>query len=408
MKILVLTQYFWPEDFRINELTASLVQKGHEVTVVTGIPNYPGGVFFPGYGLLKNSRQEYRGVKILRLPLIPRGRGGRIGLVLNYFSFMISALVIAPFICRGKFDVVFFSLSPVAEGIPAVVLKMFKKASLVFWVQDLWPESLSASKMFTNTFLHTITRKVVTSIYKSCDKVLVQSRAFIPFITKMGIEEKKISYFPNFAEDLYQPVDPKDVVTERMGLPHGFIVMFAGNIGGSQDFPTIIATAEKLKDHSDIYWVIIGDGRMRQWAEDEVARRDLSRNFIFLGRHPVESMPRYFALADALLVTLKNEEIFERTIPSKVQSYLACGKPIIASLAGEGPRIIEEAGAGFSCVPESPSDLAALVLKMYHMDEGERRVMGLNGQKYFQNNFCRAKLIDELDGMLEDIKGARI
>lgn len=406
MKILVLSQSFWPENFRINDLTASLVQKGHEVTIVTGIPNYPVGKYFPGYGLFKNLRQEYLGVKILRIPVIPRGRGGRLRLLLNYSSFMVSALVFAPFLCRGKFDLIFFSLSPVSEGIPAVVLKILKRASLVFWVQDLWPESLSASKVFTNSFLHATIRKVMAKIYNSCDKILVQSRSFISFITKMGIQNEKISYFPNFAEDFYKPVDLDAVAVERAALPAGFIVMFAGNIGASQDFPTIISAAEKLKDYPDIHWVIIGDGRMRHWVEDEIAVRNLRQNFLFLGRHPAELMPHYFALANVLLVTLRNEEIFKLTIPSKVQSYLACAKPIIASLAGEGAKIIEESQAGFSCSPENPSKLAELVLKMYYMGKRERAAMGLKGRGYFETNFTREKFLNQFDDLIKGLKGA--
>jgi glycosyltransferase involved in cell wall biosynthesis len=320
---------------------------------------------------------------------------------------MASALVFVPFLCRGKFDLIFFSLSPIAEGIPAVVLKLLKRAFLVFWVQDLWPESLSASKVFQNSFFHNIIRKIVSLIYNSCDKILVQSRSFIPFIAKMGILDERISYFPNFAEDFYKPLDLSFDAPERKNIPRGFIVMFAGNIGASQDFPTIISAVEKVKDYSEIHWVIIGDGRMRKWAENEIARRNLNPNFIFLGRHPPEQMPRYFALADVLLVTLKDEEIFALTIPAKVQSYLACAKPIIASLAGEGAKIIEESQAGFFCSPENPSALAELVLKMYHMDARERQAMGLNGRKYFENNFCRKKLINELDSVLEGAKGVK-
>lgn len=406
MKILVLSQYYWPENFRINELTAGLVQKGHEVTVVTGIPNYPEGKYFKGYGPFKNSRQEHNGVRILRLPVLPRGRGDGFSLFLSYLSFMTAALLFTPFICRRKIDLIFFSLSPVAEGVPAVLLKFIKRSSLVSWVQDLWPESLVASKVFRSSFLHGIIRKIVSMIYGHCDMVFVQSRAFIPFVENMGVASGKISYLPNFSEDFYKPLNLDPDAPERKNLPRGFTVIFAGNIGASQDFPTIIAAAEKLKDHSDINWVIIGDGRMRRWAEDEVAARGLGRNFVFLGRHPAEAMPRYFALADVLLVTLRNEEIFRLTIPSKVQSYLACAKPIIASLAGEGARIIEESGAGFSCPPEDPPALAESVLKMYHMDRSERQRMGAKGRKYFENNFYLERSMEQLNISIKGIKGA--
>ncbi|TSA58100.1 glycosyltransferase WbuB [bacterium] len=408
MKIFIVTQYFWPENFRINDLAASLALKGHEVTVLTGIPNYPEGKYFAGYGLFKNLRQNWDGVKILRLPVMPRGCGGSICLALNYFSFVVSGIVFAPFICRGKFDLIFvYEPSPISVGLPAILLKKIKSTPLFFWVQDLWPESLSATGAVKSTIFLKLAKKLVHFIYHRCNLILVQSKAFIPSILSFGVDKNRIAYFPNSAEGLYCPMELGDDAPERKEIPRGFIVMFAGNIGAAQDFPTIISAAEKLREHTDIYWIVIGDGRMRRWAEDEVAARNLRRNFIFLGRHPAESMPRYFALADALLVTLKDEEIFKLTVPSKVQSYLACAKPIIASLAGEGARIIQEARTGFSCPPENPLGLAKLVLKMYHMDERERQAMGLNGRKYFESNFCRSKLINQLDNLIKGIKGVK-
>ncbi|MFH2138247.1 MAG: glycosyltransferase family 4 protein [Candidatus Omnitrophota bacterium] len=406
MKILVITQYFWPENFQINNLVVGLVSKGHAVTVLTGIPNYPGGSFFPGYGIFRNLRQDYLGVKVVRLPLVSRGKGKKIRLLLNYFSFAFFASILGPFVAKGKSDLIFvYEPSPITVGLPAIVLKKIKSAPVFLWVQDLWPESLSATGAVKSPALLKLVEKLVHFIYHNCNLILVQSKAFIPSIKNFGVEISRISYFPNSAEDFYQPVEVEKDAPERNKIPQGFVIMFAGNIGAAQDFPTIIAAAEKLKNFSDIHWVIIGDGRMRQWAEDEIAARNLGHKFKFLGRHSPEQMPRYFALTNVLLVTLRNEEIFKHTIPSKVQPYLASAKLIIASLAGEGARIIEEAKAGFSCTPENPDALAELVLKVYHMDECERQVMGRNGRKYFENNFCRNKLVDQLDELIRRIKG---
>ncbi|MFH1903620.1 MAG: glycosyltransferase family 4 protein [Candidatus Omnitrophota bacterium] len=408
MKILVLTQYFWPEGFRINDLTAGLVDKGHEVTVLTGIPNYPSGRFFPGYGLFKNLRQEYCGAKVIRVPLVPRGKSGGMNLVVNYFSFVFAASLLGPFLCRERYDVIFvYGTSPVMVGLPAILLKKIKSARLLFWVQDLWPESLSATKAVKSRVVLCFVNKLVRFIYHHCDLILVQSRAFIPSVQNFRINAERIRYFPNTAEEFYRPVELRADAVERKLIPPDFIVMFAGNIGVAQDFGTIIAAAERLKGHKDIHWVIIGDGRMLPWTREQIAAHNLRANFLFLGRHPAEMMPRYFSLADVMLVTLKNEMIFSFTIPAKVQSYLACAKPIIASLAGEGTRIIEESGAGFSCSPENPEALARLVLKMYHMAEGERHTMGLKGREYFENNFERSKLINQLDSLIKTVKGIR-
>jgi len=408
MKILVLTQYFWPENFRINDLTAGLVEKGHEVTVLTGIPNYPGGSFFPGYGMFKNMRQGYRGAKIIRVPLVPRGNGGKFRLVFNYFSFAFFASILAPFVCSGKYDVIFvYEPSPISVGLPAIVLKKIKSARILFWVQDLWPESLSATGAVSFSPVLTIVKRLVRFIYHECALILVQSRAFIPSVQSFGIDSERILYFPNSAEEFYRPVEMKADAVERKLIPPGFIVMFAGNIGAAQDFGTIIAAAEILKGYEAIHWVIIGDGRMLPWVREEITVRNLNANFLFLGRHPAEMMPQYFALADVLLVTLKDEEIFSFTIPAKVQSYLACAKPIIASLSGEGARVIQESGAGFSCPPENPDALAKMVLKMYHMDERERHSIGLKGRRYFENNFEREMLLEQLNKILKDAEGGR-
>lgn len=407
MKILLVTQYFWPEGFRINDLTAGLVDKGHEVTVLTGIPNYPSGRFFPGYGLFKNLRQEYCGAKVIRVPLVPRGKSGKINLVVNYFSFVLVASIMGPFLCRQRYDVIFvYQTSPVTVGLPAILLKKLKSARLLFWVQDLWPESLSATKAVKSRAVLYLVNKMVHFIYHHCDLILVQSRAFIPSVKNFRINTDSIRYFPNSAEEFYQPIELRVDAVERKLMPPGFIVMFAGNIGAAQDFGTILSAAEKIKDYKDIHWVIIGDGRMRQWVEKEIKARNLSTNFLLFGRQPAELMPRYFALADVMLATLKNEKIFSFTIPAKIQSYLACAKPTIASLFGEGARIIEESGAGFSCPPGNPEALAQLVLKMYHMDDTERRAMGLKGRKYFENNFERSKLINQLDSLIKTVKGA--
>ena len=317
-----------------------------------------------------------------------------------------------PFVARGKCDLIFvYEPSPITVGLPAILLKKIKSAPVFLWVQDLWPESLPATGAVKSPLLLKFVKKLVHFIYHECDLILVQSRAFIPSIISFGVDNSRIVYFPNSAEEFYRPIELESDAIERREIPQGFIVMFAGNIGVAQDFETIIYAAEKLKDYKDIYWIIVGDGRMRSWVEKEVEARNLRQNFLLIGRHPPEQMPRYFALADVMLVTLKNEEIFSFTIPAKIQSYLACTKPIIALLAGEGARIIEESGAGFSCLPENPEALAQIALKMYHMKADERFAMGLKGREYFENNFERSKLINQLDLLIKakkGIKGVRV
>jgi glycosyltransferase involved in cell wall biosynthesis len=217
------------------------------------------------------------------------------------------------------------------------------------------------------------------------------------------VNRERILFYPNSAEELYQPIKLNPDAPERLVIPKGFIIMFAGNIGAAQDFATILGAAEKLRSYSDIQWIILGDGRMRLWVESQVRERGLIKNVHLLGRHPVQAMPRYFSLADALLVTLRKEPIFELTIPSKVQSYLACAKPVIAALEGEGARVIGEAGAGLACPAEDPGALSDAVLTMYSMSETEREAMGLRGRDYFEKHFEREMLLDRLENWMKEV-----
>lgn len=405
MNVLVVTQYFWPENFLINNLAVDLVARGHDVTVLTGSPNYPDGRFFEGYGYL-NRQQVYHGVKVVRVPILPRGKGGGLRLALNFISFAVSGGIAGPLLCRGKFDLIFvFEPSPITVGIPALILKSLNSAPLLFWVQDLWPESLSATGAVKSEALLSIIEKLVSFIYRRCDRILIQSRAFFDSVVRQGGSPERILYFPNSAEKIFHT--PLPISENASQLPEGFRIMFAGNIGAAQDFGTIIAAADILRSRRDIHWIIVGDGRMRAWAETEVRERRLGDNFHFLGRHPVEAMPSFFSSADALLVTLKKEPIFALTIPSKVQAYLACGRPVVAALDGEGAKIVDEAGAGFTCPAEDPDALARAVMGMYELPKGVREEMGEKGRRYYEENFDRDLLLDRLENWMKELSAGK-
>ncbi|AJE03044.1 glycosyltransferase family 4 protein [Geobacter pickeringii] len=404
MRILVVTQYFWPENFRINDLVSGLLERGNSVTVLTGIPNYPEGSFFHGYGFFRKTSQEYHGAKVVRVPLIPRGNGSGVKLALNYLSFVLSVCFLAPFRCREQYDLIFiFEPSPVTVALPALFLKFLHKIPIMFWVQDLWPESLSATGAVTSRRILDVVAGVVRFIYRNCDKILITSRSFRQSIERHDGAPENIIYFPQSAEDIFHPIVETQTLAACNSIPPGFWIMFAGNIGTAQDFQTLIATAEKLKEHRDIHWVIVGDGRMREWAESEVKTRGLNDNFHFLGRHPLETMPAFYSHADALLVTLKKEPIFALTIPAKIQSYLACGRPVIAALDGEGARIVEEAGAGITCPAESADALCNAILKMYKTPKIEREKMGMSGRRYYEANFDRDMLLDKLYQWMKEL-----
>jgi glycosyltransferase involved in cell wall biosynthesis len=408
VRVLIITQYFWPEDFRINDLALGLKQRGWDVSVLTGKPNYPQGRYFDGYGFLKRSHDRYEGIQVVRIPLIPRGGGGALRLMLNYLSFALLASVLAPLRCRERYDAIFvYEPSPVTVGIPAIVLKKIRHAPIFFWIQDLWPESLSATGMVRSPLILRSVERLVRYIYNRCDCLLVQSRAFTDPVKKHGVEQSRIAYFPNCAEELYQPVSLPEGSSEYSLLPTGFRVMFAGNIGSSQDFETILAAAERIRTYKDIHWIILGDGRMATWVKQEIQRRGLSNSVHLLGKFPVSSMPKFFSLADVMLVTLKRDPIFALTIPSKIQSYLACGRPIIAALDGEGARIVEESGAGVAVPAEDSTALADALLNIYRMLPHQRAAMGTSGRSYFLANFERNMLLDRLDRQMKEFISKR-
>lgn len=404
MKLLVLTQYFRPENFRINDVVEGLAARGHEVTVYTALPNYPSGKFFDSYGFLGPYREAFGSVQVRRVPILPRGGGGGSRLALNYLSHACMASLLAPRFLGERFDAILvYEPSPMTIGIPARVLRALLRVPVVFWVQDLWPESLSATGAVRSPAVLAAMDRLIKWIYRGCDQVLVQSEAFIPSVQAHGVPRERIRYLPNSAETFYQRLEPRQEDQEATELPAGFRVVYAGNIGAAQDFPTILAAAELLRGDRKVQWILLGDGRMKGWVESEVRRRSLD-NVHLLGQRRAETMPRYFAHADALLATLRREAIFAYTIPSKIQSYLACGRPVIAALEGEGGRIIREAGAGWTVPPEDPFALAEAVRSASRLDKSELDTMGNRGEAWFREHFERDKLLARLEAFLQDAK----
>jgi len=407
MRILIVSQYFWPENFPINDLARGLRQKGHAITVLTGMPNYPEGRFYSGYSAFPIRIVRHEGIKIVRVPMVPKGSGNAVRMLLYYWSLALAACLLVPVFFRKKVDLAFvYQPSPITVGLPALVLKAMDRTPVWIWVQDLWPETLAGTGMVRSGFLLKLTDLLVRFIYSKCDRVLVQSQAFIPRMVKKGVPRERIRFFPNSAQELYKPIIVDPEAPERNLMPQGFRVLFAGNIGRAQDIPTVLSAAEKLKQVNDIHWVILGDGPMRSWAEERIRARGLEKTVHLLGRYSEQAMPRFFSLADVLLVTLKKDPVFAITIPSKVQSYLACGKPIVAALDEEGARVIDESGGGVS-VPAGDADaLAEVVLKMYGMPKSDLESMGQLSKRYSQRHFERNSLLDKLDRwMKEEVDG---
>lgn len=407
MKILVVTQYFWPENFKINDLCNGLVERGHEVTVYTGLPNYPDGEFFKGYSFKGPYNEIHEKIKIIRCPLFPRGKNKGLSLVLNYISFCLFSTLFAPILVRGQFDKIFiYQLSPIFAAMPAIVLKYIKRAPIILWVTDLWPESLEAVGIVKNKKLLSLVGLFVKFIYHFSDKIYISSKGFATSITGMGIDEKKITFWPQWAESFFSNQSSVENLDDK-SIPSGFKIMFAGNIGSSQDFETIVEAAKILKENLNIHFVILGDGNMKKWAENQVALNQLEHTFHFLGRKPIEAMPYYYSQADVLLVSLKNTLLFSITIPSKVQTYLASGKPILASLNGEGANIISEWKAGYICPASDPHKLAKEIESMSKLSKLELEQMGKNSLNCYKSEFEREKLISQLESDLTNLSWSK-
>lgn len=404
MRILVMTQFFWPETFRVNDLVVELIARGHDVTILTGLPNYPDGDIFEEYRREPQRFSNFHGAPVLRVPVIGRGRSSK-RLLLNYLSYVLSAGMLGAWrLRRHKFDAIFVSMSsPITAVLPAILQRRLKRAKLVVWVLDLWPETLSAVGVVRSPVVLDWIGRLVAYIYRRTDHILVQSKAFFPNIEKYAGKEAKVDYFPAWAEPIFEG-DPAFVekASEMVPYQDTFNVLFAGNIGEAQDFPAILDAVEELRNHTGIRFFVLGDGRAADWVKKEIVRRGLGERIILLGRFPIERMPSFFRAADALLVSLKAAPIFSMTIPGKVQSYMAAGMPLLGMLDGEGARVINEAGAGLTCAAGDGQGLAKLVQRLSSLTVEERQEMGFAAREYCQREFDRETLISMFEGWLAD------
>lgn len=395
MKVLVLSQYYWPESFRINEVVHSLRRVGCHITVLTGQPNYPQGSVFDGYRAGGFGAQQHAlGYSIYRVPLVPRGRGGAVGLIANYLSFVLSACVLSPWLLRKQhFDVVFvYAPSPIFQAVPALLLAFIKRAKLITWVQDLWPQSLEATGFVRNQRVLRMVAVLVRWIYRRCDLLLVPSKAFLPTVTAMA-GGTPVQYHPNPGELAFDQTELQS--PPALVLAAGFNVVFAGNLGTVQSLETVLDAAELLRPCADVRIVLVGSGSRSDWLHQEVLHRQL-RNVQLAGRFAPEAMPGILAQASTLLVSLVRSPIMSQTIPSKIQAYLAAGKPVIASLDGEGARVIEASGAGIACAAEDAAGLAEAVLRLRAIPQAELQRMGEAGKIYYKRHFDPAVLAEML------------
>ena len=392
--ILVISQYFHPETFRINDMADEWVKRGYRVTVLTGIPNYPMGKFYKGYGYFRKRREKWRGMEIVRIPLIPRG-SSKIGMVLNYFSFIISGWW-WNVTTRIKADLVFsFEVSPMTQVLVGCWYAKKRTIPHFLYVQDLWPENVQTVAGISNPIIIGALERMVRYIYDHTDKIFVTSEPFRSNIVEKGAPKDRVVYWPQYAEDFYKPID-------RTRENDTFRIIFTGNIGTAQGLDILPVTAENLKKESiPVTFVIVGDGRYQRQLETEIEKRNVKGYFEMIPRQPAESIPGIMADCDVAFISFSDTKLWEMTIPAKLQSYMACGMPILAAANGETRRIINEAKCGI-CVDIGDATALAETIKSLMADKKTMRAMADSSLSYKQKYYEKKKLMDEMDTYISE------
>lgn len=385
-RVLIYTNHFFPENFKVNEIASLFFNEGMDVTVITGIPNYPEGKIAQGYGYFKRRRELVNGVLVKRLWLIPRGSGSKIRLVINYLSYFVSCLFYTLYIAifKKRFEVVFVHhTSPILIAIPPIVYKWLRKPKMILWDLDMWPDTLVALDVLKPGKLVSYLEKLVKWIYKNYDTILIGSKSFAEK-AKLRVEASKVDYFPNWAETIF--IEGKHVEPSNKPIfPDGFKIMYTGNIGEAQDFGTVFKTMELVKDDA-IYWLIVGGGRWLTQLKDKVVAAGLTDKVLFYGNNPLESMPYFFSKADVMFFSLQDKAIFSKTVPAKLQAYMVSGNPIIGMISGEGNAIIKEANCGIAVSSGDFNAFAEAIMKMYSNQE-TLHSMGRQGKDYYTLHF---------------------
>ena len=392
-KVLVVCQYYYPEPVRINDICEELVKKGYEVDVVTDIPNYPMGEIYEEYRKQNVKDEIIKGVHIHRCYTIPR-KNNIFYRFLNYYSFAISSTLYVKKI-KKQYDIVFVNqLSPVMMACAGIKYKKIHNVKLVMYCLDLWPESLKVGGVKEKSIIFKIFHWISNKIYRECDRILITSKSFKDYLkNEFSIKNEKIDYLPQYAESIFNVNDCKKEKNDKIDL------LFAGNMGATQSLDTIIFAAEKLKNNKNLYWHFVGDGSEYERIKKLAEQKEL-KNVIFYGRKQLEEMPKYYKMADAMLVTLAGDSAVSNTLPGKVQSYMAAGKPIIGAINGETQDVINEAKCGFCGEADNVDELVKSVERFIEYKEKDK--LGENAYKYYENNFKKDIFIEKLISELEN------
>jgi glycosyltransferase involved in cell wall biosynthesis len=400
-KILILTQYFHPENFKSNELAFELAKKGYHVDALVGIPNYLEGKFYKGYGLFSKRHEVINGVNVYRCFQTPRGKGGW-RLPFNYFSYVISAClyILFFFIWKKKYNtIIVHEPSPIFQTIPAILYRAIRKSTLYLWVLDLWPESMMSGANVSNNKVLDAVGRISGWIYRHCDKILVSSPLFSKSIEKYSGNTMAVIEYPNWSADM----SLIDKSVDILELPEGFKIMMAGNLGGAQDLTSVMDAVERLRDISFLKWIFVGDGSEKKWLNEYIVEHKLENNVFALDRFPANTMPSFFSHADAMLLTLKGGfSHLDATIPARLQSYMSAGKPVVAMIGEGGAKVIRDSQCGYSTDPSNSEELASIIRNKVLTDTEAFAQMGVNGRKYYLTHYTLEQCINHLVQIIEN------
>lgn len=398
-RILLVGQYFYPEQFRINDICSQWVKRGYDVDVVTGIPNYPYGKFYDGYGLFKKRKEKYNGINIYRIPQIPR-RQGLFMLIVNYFSFVVSGFIWSLFSKKNP-DIVFnYSTSPILHALPGVWFAKRRGIPFYIYILDLWPDSVESVTKVHSAFLNRLLQKVCDYIYRNSEKIFVASKGFVNPIVSRGLSLDKVVFWPQYAEDFYIPLDEESVSISEIPKDK-FNIIFAGNFGYAQGLEILPDVASLIKENNDsIRICMVGDGRFKPRLIELIRKKNVEDIFCFVDKQPAERIPEFMAYCDAALIMLQDDPLFAETIPAKIQSCMACGAPVVLSVSGEAKMIIDEAKCGITCEPSNVEALYDAMCEISRLKKSELKNMRNNALVYFKDNFESNLLLSKMDEYL--------
>ena len=394
-----MTQYFYPEVFKSNDLAFELARRGHHVDALVGIPNYPDGKYFKGYGLLTKRHEVVNGVNVYRCFQTPRGKGGW-RLPINYFTYVISGClwVLFFFAWKKKYDcIIGHEPSPIFQAYPALLLRKLRRTPFYYWIMDLWPDAMKSGGGVKNERILNFVDKLVKGIYRNTDKILITSKRFKEPIAAKGDFKEKIIYYPNWSDDVMSM--PKEYDIPK--LPEGFRIMIAGNLGKSQNLEAVTEVMLGLKDIPEVKWIFVGGGSRKEWLEQFIINNGLTERAICVGQYPFKAMPAFLRQADAMMVTLKaGFPHLEAVVPARLQTYMSAARPVLAMIGCGGADIIGESKCGYA-VPAGDSAALIRIIKEKVLTNREAfNQMGKNGRAYYERNYRMDMCIDNLERII--------